>query len=372
MTFMYRKAVPVTLLTGYLGSGKTSLLNHVLRNQEGYKVAVIVNDIGEVNIDSDLIAQGGGVSKQSQSLVPLQNGCICCTLKMDLVRQIATLLKTGSFDYILIEASGVCAPVPIAQTLLAMNEAANVCRLDNIVTVVDDIRIVDEFGSGASLLEETLTADDIENLLIQQIEFCNTVILNKVDEISEEQKREVLSVIRSLQKKAKIIEANYGKVSCSEILDTHAFDFEEAAKSSGWAEALQEDEEEKPETEEYGIQTFVYKRRRPLNSKAFEKFASSHFPRNIIRAKGFVWFQDEPDKAYVFEQAGWEITTHLFGRWLAADTREHQKRVLRKNANVRKNWDEKYGDRCVKIVLIGCNLDKDELIRQFDACLADN
>ena len=369
MTFMNRKAVPVTLLTGYLGSGKTSLVNHVLRNQEGFKVAVIVNDIGEVNIDSDLIAQGGSVSQQEKSLIPLQNGCICCTLKMDLVRQIASLLKTGHFDYIMIEASGVCEPIPIAQTLMAMKEAANVCRLDSIVTVVDAKRMVDEFGSGASLLEETLTADDIENLLIQQIEFCNTVVLNKVDEISETQKKEVLGVIRSLQKKAKIIEANYGKVSCAEILDTHAFDFEEAARSAGWAEALQEEDETTSETEEYGIQTFVYRRRQPLNQETFERFAASHFPANVIRSKGFVWFHNEPDQAYLFEQAGWEITARPFGKWLAADTKEHQKRVLRENETVRKNWDEKYGDRCVKIVFIGRDLDRAALTSQLDACL---
>ena len=268
------KIVPITLLTGYLGAGKTTLINYILNNQEGYKVAVIVNDIGEVNIDSELIAKGGIVQEEDASLVPLQNGCICCTLKVDLMQQIVDIIKTRKFDYILIEASGVCEPLPIAQTITVLSEQTEqyglpkICRLDNVVTVVDSLRLRDEFGCGDSLVKEDIEDEDIENLLIQQIEFCTKIVLNKVDELSEEELNKVKVIIRKLQPKAEIIETNYGKVETSKILNTNAFDFEEASMSAGWIEELNRDdneEEEEGETEEYGIGSFVYFRRAPFD-----------------------------------------------------------------------------------------------------------
>ena len=348
---MSHQIMPITLLTGYLGAGKTTLLNHVLRNQQGYQVAVIVNDIGEINIDADLIAEGGQVTEGDQSLVPLQNGCICCTLKMDLIAQVMDLIRMDRFDYILIEASGVCEPLPIAQTLTLIDGSQKgedalpqLCRLDNIVTVVDAKRMADEFVNGAALLRKDLEENDVENLLIQQIEFCNTIILNKVDMVSEEDKRAVRKVIRALQPTARIIEANYGAVDCADILDTYAFDFEEAAQSAGWAEALMEGEEEEPETDEYGISTFVYREKRPFRMEAFTAFAGQRFPDTIIRCKGPIWFQEEPETAYLFEQAGQEITATPMGRW-----------THRRPEN--------------RLAVIGRNMDKEAICRAFDECL---
>ena len=393
------KVVPITLLTGYLGAGKTTLINHVLNNQEGYKVAVIVNDIGEVNIDVDLIAKGGVVQEEDSSLVPLQNGCICCTLKVDLMQQIVDIIKTKKFDYILIEASGVCEPLPIAQTITVLSEQTlqyglpQICRLDNVVTVVDALRLRDEFNCGNNLVKEDIDDEDIENLLIQQIEFCNKIVLNKVDDLSEEELNKVKAIIRSLQPKAEIIETNYGKVDVSKILDTNSFNFEEASTSAAWIEELnrmdneeddddEEDEHEhdhehghhhhhgEGETEEYGISTFVYFRRQPFNKDEFDKFATN-FPKNIIRCKGIIWFKDEPNLSYVFEQSGKQVSAAPAGQWIASLPEKEQAMVKLQNPSILNDWDEKYGDRLMKLVFIGQNMDKKEIIQALDKCLSE-
>ena len=414
------KTVPITVLTGYLGAGKTTLINHVLTNQEGFKVAVIVNDIGEVNIDADLIAKGGVVQEEDASLVPLQNGCICCTLKVDLMQQIVDIIKTKKFDYILIEASGVCEPLPIAQTITVLSDQTaqyglpQICRLDNVVTVVDALRLRDEFNCGDNLVKKEIEEEDIENLLIQQIEFCNKIILNKVDELSEDELNKVKAIIRSLQPKAEIIETNFGKVDVNKILDTNSFNFEEASTSAAWIEELnrtdnEEDEDEhehehehehhhhehdeheeehdeheeehehehghhhhhhhgEGETEEYGIGTFVYFRRAPFNRDEFDKFASN-FPKNIIRCKGIIWFSDEPEHSYVFEQSGKQIGADIAGQWIASLPKAEQDMVIAQNPSILKDWDETYGDRLMKLVFIGQKMDKKAIIETLDKCL---
>lgn len=372
------KVVPITVLTGYLGAGKTTLINHVLNNQEGFKVAVIVNDIGEVNIDADLIGKGGIVQEEDSSLVPLQNGCICCTLKVDLMQQIVDIIKTKKFDYILIEASGVCEPLPIAQTITVLSDQTaqyglpQICRLDNVVTVVDALRLRDEFNCGDNLVKEDIEDEDIENLLIQQIEFCNKIVLNKVDELSEEELNRVKAIIRTLQPKAEIIETNYGKVDVSKILDTNSFDFEEASLSAAWIEELNrtdnEEEEEEGETEEYGIGTFVYFRRAPFNRDEFDKFASN-FPSNIIRCKGIIWFSDEPESSYVFEQSGKQVGADQAGQWIASLPKNEQDMVIAQNPGILDDWDEKYGDRLMKLVFIGQDMDKKGITDILDKCL---
>lgn len=377
---MSEKIVPITLLTGYLGAGKTTLINHVLNNQEGYKVAVIVNDIGEVNIDADLIGKGGVVQEEDSSLVPLSNGCICCTLKVDLMQQIVDIIKTKKFDYILIEASGICEPLPIAQTITVLSEQTEsyglpkICRLDNVVTVVDSLRLKDEFNCGDNLLKENIDDEDIENLLIQQIEFCNKIILNKVDELSEDELNEVKAIIKRLQPRAEIIETNYGKVDVNKILDTNSFDFEEASMSAGWIEELNrtDNEEEEPEgeTEEYGIGTFVYYKRAPFNKEKFDKFASN-FPSNIIRCKGVLWFADEPESSYVFEQSGKQVQAFCAGEWVASFDKEEQKQIITQNPDILNDWDEKYGDRVIKLVFIGQKMDKKGIISELDNCLEE-
>lgn len=370
------KVVPITLLTGYLGAGKTTLINHILNNQEGYKVAVIVNDIGEVNIDASLIGKGGVVTETNDSLVPLQNGCICCTLKVDLMQQIVDLIKTGNFDYILIEASGICEPIPIAQTITVLQDSTEqyglpkICRLDNVVSVVDALRLRDEFNCGEELEKEEIDDEDIENLLIQQIEFCNTLILNKVDELSKEELEKVKAVIRKLQPSAKIIETNYSKVDIKEVMDTNAFDFEEAAMSAGWAQELDkpEEEEEEGETEEYGIGTFVYCRRQPLDEAKFEAFINN-FPKSIIRCKGIVWFSSDNEMSYVFEQAGKQKGVYEGGEWIATFPKEEIELLRKEHADLERDWDEKIGDRMVKLVFIGQNMDKEAIIAKLDECI---
>lgn len=375
---MSEKIVPITLLTGYLGAGKTTLINHVLNNQEGFKVAVIVNDIGEVNIDADLIGKGGIVKEKDSSLVPLSNGCICCTLKVDLMQQIVDLIKTGKFDYILIEASGVCEPLPIAQTITVLSEQTadyglpKICRLDNVVTVVDALRLRDEFDCGDNLVKEEIDEEDIENLLIQQIEFCNKIILNKVDDLSEEELNKVKAIIRKLQPKAEIIETNYGKVDVNKILNTNSFDFEEASMSAGWIEELNRDDNEENEiegeTEEYGIGTFVYYRRAPFDKEKFDKFATN-LPSNIIRCKGVLWFEDEPESSYVFAQSGKQVQAFCAGEWVASFSDEDQKKIITQNPDILRDWDPKYGDRVIKLVFIGQKMDKEKIIADLDACL---
>lgn len=375
---MAEKIVPITLLTGYLGAGKTTLINHVLNNQDGFKVAVIVNDIGEVNIDAGLIGKGGIVQEEDSSLVPLSNGCICCTLKVDLMQQIVDLVKTKKFDYILIEASGICEPLPIAQTITVLSEQTEtyglpkICRLDNVVTVVDSLRLKDEFNCGDNLVKEKIDDEDIENLLIQQIEFCNKIILNKIDELSEEELNRVKAIIRKLQPKAEIIETNYGKVDVSKILNTNAFDFEEASMSAGWIEELNrtdnEEDEHEGESEEYGIGTFVYYKRAPFNRDRFDKFATD-FPTNIIRCKGVLWFADEPESSYIFEQSGKQVQAFCAGEWVASFSEAEQKRIIAQNPDILNEWDSKYGDRVIKLVFIGQEMDREEIIAKLDNCI---
>lgn len=398
---MANKIVPITLLTGYLGSGKTTLINHILNNQEGYKVAVIVNDIGEVNIDADLIAKGGVVNQTDDSLVPLQNGCICCTLKVDLMQQIVDLIKTGTFDYILIEASGICEPIPIAQTITVLSDSTKqyglpqICRLDNVVSVVDALRLATEFGCGDNLVKEDLDEEDIENLIIQQIEFCNTIILNKVDEVTPEELARVKAIIKKLQPNADIIETNFGKVDVSELLNTNKFNFEQAATSAGWVAELESDVEDddddddddhldheehehhghhhhhdESEVEEYGISSFVYYRRKPLKVNKFENFLDE-FPKSVIRAKGLIWLSDDDYMSYCFEQAGKQKTISEAGQWIATAPKSELKKILELNPDIQKVWDEAVGDRMTKIVFIGRDMDKKDIIAKLDDCLAD-
>ena len=403
------KIVPITVLTGYLGAGKTTLINHVLTNQEGYKVAVIVNDIGEVNIDAELIQKGGVVNEKDADLVPLSNGCICCTLKVDLMKQIAELIKTGKFDYILIEASGICEPLPIAQTITILSEQTaqyglpKICRLDNVVTVVDAARLAYEFGSGEDLMKDNIDEEDIANLLIQQIEFCNTIILNKVDSISKEELNKVRAVIKALQPVAKIIETNYAKVDVKEIIDTNNFNFEKAASSAAWVRELENDENEhdedeieeeeeheehdhdhehqeehghhhhhhheEGEAEEYGIGTYVYTRRKPFNRNKFEEYVNFHWRKAIIRCKGITWFSDENNMSYVFEQAGNQMQLGEAGLWIASAPENEKKQILKENPELLKSWDNDVGDRMIKLVFIGQNLDKNGIKEELDKIL---
>ena len=399
------KIVPITVLTGYLGAGKTTLINHVLTNQEGYKVAVIVNDIGEVNIDAELIQKGGIVAEEDNNLVPLSNGCICCTLKTDLMQQIVDLIKTGQFDYILIEASGICEPLPIAQTITVLSEQTEqyglpkICRLDNVVTVVDAARLVYEFGAGENLVKDEIDDEDIENLLIQQIEFCNTIIINKVDEVTEEELKKVKAVIRALQPVAKIIETNYAKVDVKEIIDTNNFDFEKAASSPAWVRELEADDNEdddedehehehehedehhhhehhhhhhhdEGEAEEYGIGTYVYTRRKGFDRDKFEQYVNLNWRKNVIRCKGIVWFTDEDDMSYVFEQAGNQFQMGEAGLWIASAPKEEREEMIKNNPELAKNWDDKVGDRIIKLVFIGQNLDKENIRNELDNILS--
>ncbi len=388
---MSKKEIPVLLLTGYLGSGKTTLLNRILGNKRGIRFAVIVNDIGEVNIDATLIQQGGVVNQSDDSLVALQNGCICCTLKSDLVNQLRDIANTERFDYIVIEASGICEPEPIAQTLISiptMADGFNVMpRLDCIVTVVDTLRMRDEFDAGQLLVRPDIDDEDIENLVVQQIEFCNIVLLNKAAEVKPEELGRIRQIVRTLQPKAEIIECNYGDVDFDRILNTNLFDFDDVATSATWIQEVESgadthhhdhdehhhdhhhDHEEEGEAEEYGIGTYVYFRRRAFDLRAFDNWVARRWPKGIIRTKGICYFDDEQDKCYIFEQAGKQVTLRDAGRWFATMPPEELREALERDAQLQRDWDDFYGDRMQKLVFIGQHLDKELIERTLDECL---
>lgn len=400
---MNKKEIPVLLLTGYLGSGKTTLVNRILSNRRGIKFAVIVNDIGEVNIDADLIEKGGIVNEKDDSLVALQNGCICCTLKMDLVKQLHDIVKMRKFDYIVIEASGICEPAPIAQTVCSIPTMGpeyikdGILRLDCIATVVDALRMRDEFGSGDALVRQEIGEEDIENLVIQQIEFCNIVLLNKAAEVEPRELARIRHIIRALQPKAEIIECNYGDVDLDKLVNTGRFDFDAVATSAAWIDEIEHHHDEETEVaahhnhhddhnheaghhhhhheggevEEYGIGTFVYYRRRPFDLVGFDEFIATQWPRTIIRCKGICWFKDEPKTCYVFEQAGRQMGLRNAGQWYATMPEKELEALKAREEGLRRDWDETYGDRMQKLVFIGQHLDKDEISRLLDARLVN-
>ena len=412
------KTVPITLITGYLGSGKTTLVNHILKNTKGYKMAVIVNDLGEVNIDAELLEKGGVVSSKDDNLVALQNGCICCTLKKDLIQQLSDLVESQRFDHILIEASGICEPVPIAQTISYMEaefEKRNLPKfytLDAILSVTDALRLRDEFGCGESLERAERGEENLENLVIQQIEFCDVVILNKVSEISKKELERVEKTIKAIQPKAKIIRTDYCKIDIDQIVDTKLFNFDQASTSAAWIREFEDwdneidadeeheehhhhhddddDDEEEHEHEhhhhhhhhhhehgvdenddegtadEYDVNTFVYYRRRPFDRKKFLKWAGENNYK-IIRSKGILYFKKEEKNAYVYEQAGRQKTLTASGVWYSEQLTKSQLQMLIQNdANFAHDWDEKYGDKLIKLVFIGQNLDKDGIKKELD------
>ena len=414
-----RKEIPVLLLTGYLGSGKTTLLNKILANQKGIKFAVIVNDIGEVNIDAALIEQGGVVGKKDDSLVALQNGCICCTLKMDLVEQLKEIVDMQKFDYIVIEASGICEPAPIAQTICSIPTLGpqyvknEVLRLDSIVTVVDALRMKDEFAGGDDLMKDNIDEEDLASLVIQQIEFCNIILLNKAAEVEPKDLDKLKHIIKAIQPKAEIFECNYGDVDLDKIVNTRKFDWETVATSAGWIQEIEaernedhhdhddhdddddddDDEHEhdehehhhhhdhdhhhhhhhddEGEAEEYGIGTFVYYSRKPFDLGLFDDFVARKWPRDVVRAKGICYFADERDMCYVFEQAGRQKTVKQAGQWIATMPKDQLDELLAREEQLRKEWDDKVGDRMIKIVFIGQHLQKEAICKELDKCLVD-
>ncbi len=375
-----RKEVPVLLLTGYLGSGKTTLLNRILSNKKGIKFAVIVNDIGEVNIDESLIEKGGVVGKTDDSLVALQNGCICCTLKMDLVAQLADLTAAGKFDYIVIEASGICEPAPIAQTISTMPALAPqytkgaLPYVDCICTVVDALRMKDEFDSGKALEKEDIGEDDLERLVIEQIEFCNIVLLNKAAEVAPEELGKLKGIVKSINPGAKVLECNYGDIDLDELIYTGMFNFDEVATSAAWIAAIEGEEDEDGEAEgealEYGIDTYVYTRRPALDLNKFDHMVATKWPANIIRAKGLCYFSNDIDKCYLFEQAGRQKSIRDAGLWFATMEPDELAEMMNRDRKLRADWDPEYGDRMQKIVFIGQHLDKPALEKLMDSCLA--
>ena len=436
---MNNKEVPVLLLTGYLGSGKTTLLNKILANKKGIKFAVIVNDIGEVNIDAALIEKGGVVGQKDDSLVSLQNGCICCTLKMDLVEQLKEIVDMKRFDYIVIEASGICEPAPIAQTICSIPSLGpqyiknGILRLDSIVTVVDALRMKDEFANGSDLMKPNLDEEDLASLVIQQMEFCNIILLNKAADVKPKELEHLKQIIRAIQPKAEIFECNYGDVDLDLIVNTHKFDWQTVATSAGWIQEIEserngeeeheeeehehhhhhDEEYEEPElhphdedddehehhhhdhedhehghhhhhhhdhdhdheggeVEEYGIGTFVYYRRKAFDLTLFDEFVARKWPRDVVRAKGICYFADEPDMCYVFEQAGQQKTVKQAGQWLATMPADQLAELRKNNPQLEKEWDDEYGDRMIKIVFIGQHIkeQKNAIIQELDKCLS--
>jgi G3E family GTPase len=372
--------IPVLLLTGYLGSGKTTLVNKILRNERGIKFAVIVNDIGEVNIDASLIESNGVVGQKDDSLMALQNGCICCTLKMDLVQQLSDIVSMQRFDYIVIEASGICEPAPIAQTICSYPQVYpsfakhGVARLDAIVTVVDALRMRDEFENGNDLMAKNIGEDDLASLVIQQVEFCNIVLLNKASEVKPQELGKLKEIIRVLQPQAEILECNYGDIDLEKILNTHLFNFDKVATSAKWIEAIEEHEEEEDGEEsgealEYGIDTFVYYRRPAFIFELFDDFVARKWSKNIIRCKGMCYFNNEYNTCYVFEQAGKQVGLRNAGEWYATMPKDELQKFMAQNPGVQRDWDEHYGDRMQKLVFIGQNLDKKAIAEDLDRCL---
>ena len=388
---MEKKIIPVLLLTGYLGSGKTTLVNKILSNRKGIRFAVIVNDIGEVNIDAGLIQKGGVVAQKDDSLVALQNGCICCTLKEDLIEQVFGLVRSRKFDYIVIEASGICEPEPIAQTICSIPSFGGayteygICRLDCIVTVVDALRMKDEFGCGESLERGNIGEEDIERLVIQQIEFCNMILLNKASEVSPEELSRIKAIIRTLQPGAEIIECDYADIDLDRILDTGKFDFDKTSLAAGWIRGIEsrpsaEAEAEghghhhhhhhdEGEAEEYGIGTFVYYRRQAFDINKFDWFVAKKWPASVIRTKGICYFSDEKHMSYLFEQAGSQKQLRQAGQWYASAPAEDLAQLMESDPGFMRDWDEEYGDRMQKIVFIGKDMDRDRITRDLDECL---
>lgn len=416
---MTQSVTPVLLLTGYLGSGKTTLLNRILQNKQGIKFAVIVNDIGEVNIDASLIAKGGIVGEGDDSLVPLQNGCICCTLKMDLVQQLSDIVSEQRFDYIVIEASGICEPAPIAQTISVYPQmypnlaTKGIARLDSVVTVVDALRLRDEFSEGHDLYKKDMKEDDLASLVIQQIEFCNTILLNKASEVSAEELGRIKAIIREIQPKADIITCDYCDVDLDKLVNSNSFDFEQVATSAKWIAAVEGDEEEEEhdhhhhhdhnheeeeddehehhhhhdhdhchchhhhgleneeegEALEYGISTFVYKRREPFDMTEFDQLVARLWPSSVIRCKGLCYFATEPDMCYVFEQAGKQVSLSQAGQWYATMPADELEQFKQQNPAAFKDWDDKYGDRMQKLVFIGQHMDREAIETLLDACI---
>lgn len=386
------ETLPVLLLTGYLGSGKTTLVNRILSNKKGIKFAVIVNDLGEVNIDASLIEKGGVVGKKDDSLVALQNGCICCTLKMDLVEQIEEISSSGRFDYIVIEASGICEPAPIAQTICSLPSISDKfgpngqnVRLDCITTVVDALRMQSEFSCGEALPLGNFEEDDLEKLIIEQIEFCNIILLNKSAEVHPDELGKIKQIIHALQPKARIIECNFCDIDLRAILDTKMFDFDNVATSAAWINEIEGEHEEEGhddehhhhhhhddeegEAEEYGISTFVYYRRRPFDINRFDNYVAKKWSKSVIRAKGLCYFSDETDKCYLFEQAGVQKSIKDAGLWYATMPKEELAEMMLKDPTLSRDWDEEYGDRMIKIVFIGQHMDKDAICEDLDRCL---
>ena len=372
------KQVPVLLVTGYLGSGKTTLLNRILTNKRGIKFAVIVNDLGEVNIDAELIQKGGIVGAGDDSLVALQNGCICCTLKMDLISQLADLCRIDKFDYIVIEASGICEPGPIAQTISSFPQIGPrqriTPRLDCIVTVVDALRMKDEFACGDALKREDLDDEDLERLVIEQIEFCNLVLLNKVSEVSPEELGRVRAIVKTLNPGAEILECDYGDVDLDKLVNTGRFDFEKVATSAAWISEIEEDHhhhDDEGEAEEYNIGTYVYCARPAMDLNKFDYAVARLWPKNIIRAKGLCYFSADIDKCYLYEQAGSQKTLREAGLWYAAMPKDRLAEMLLQDPVLQRDWDPQYGDRMQKIVFIGQKLDKTLIKEIMDSCLAE-